>query len=166
MAGRWRVLDARVGAIKREKGGAGRKGEKEVIHSSIIRVILLGKQVFQPSPFDKGLLRKINLVMRSLLLLLSLILLDGCQLLEPKETAATIYRYRVTALCMCCSNLAVRIGSERYQTHNVPAAFFPDTLPANVDSLKAWIRYKQDDSECGRAVKNLIFITSMRERSQ
>lgn len=90
--------------------------------------------------------------------------MGGCQLVEPKEVAATIYKYRYVRTCVCCDNLEVRIGPTTYQTRNVPRPFATDTLPVNKDSLTVWIRYKDDNSECGRVMSDLIIITSMRLR--
>ena len=90
--------------------------------------------------------------------------MGGCQLVEPNEVAATILRYRYSALCACCGGLEVQIGSDKYRTKTVPAPFATDTLPADKDSLNVWIRYKDDDTECGRIQNELILISSMRLR--
>lgn len=102
--------------------------------------------------------------MRYYCLLLTFILVGSCQFIEPRERAATIYRYKYVRSCACCDNLGVRVGANRYQTRNLPKAFATDTISNDVDSLRVWIRYKDDDSECGRVVNDLITITSMRLR--
>jgi hypothetical protein len=102
--------------------------------------------------------------MRYFLALIASLLIGGCQLVEPKEVAATVFKYRYTALCACCVGLEVQIGSDKYRTRAVPEPFATDTLPVSKDSLNVWIRYKDDDSECGRIMSNLIVITSMRLR--
>jgi hypothetical protein len=102
--------------------------------------------------------------MRYLLSLTAFLLMGGCQLVEPKEVAATVFKYRYATACTCCGGLEVQTGSDKYRTRVVPALFTTDTLPFNKDSLNVWIRYKDDDSECGRIMSDLIVITSMRLR--
>ncbi|MBC3794665.1 hypothetical protein FH603_5195 [Spirosoma sp. LMG 31447] len=91
--------------------------------------------------------------MRYLLLLNALLLVEGCQLVEPNEVAATVFNHRYSTMCTCCGGLEVQVGSAKYRTRAIPAPFVTDTLPVNKDSLNVWIRYKDDDSDCGR-IKN------------
>ncbi|NDU98181.1 hypothetical protein [Spirosoma terrae] len=91
-------------------------------------------------------------------------LLGGCQWIQPKEVAATVFKYRYMLACTCCGGLEVRIGSDKYRTKEGPPPFATDTVPVMVDSLPVWIRYRDDDNECGRIMRNMIVITSMRLR--
>lgn len=90
--------------------------------------------------------------------------MGGCQLVEPKEVAATVYKYQYVPACVCCDKLGVRVRSTMYRTRNVPEPFVTDSFVVNKDSLNVWIRYKDDDSECGRITNDLVVITSMRLR--
>lgn len=95
--------------------------------------------------------------MRYLLSILLLSGMGGCQLIEPKEQAATIY-WDAQLACVCCGGWRIQIGSTKLRALKIPDAY------ATKDSANVWVRYKDDESKCGKMMPDLVLITSMRSR--
>lgn len=83
--------------------------------------------------------------------------MGGCQLVEPKEQSATIY-WEAQTLCACCGGWRIQIGSTNRRAFKIPDAYTTN------DSANVWVRYKDDESECGKMMNDLVLITSMRFR--
>lgn len=96
--------------------------------------------------------------MRYLFSLTVILLVGSCQIIEPKEKEATIYWDKYQTLCACCGGWRIQIGSTKHRAFKVPDAYKTN------DSANVWVRYKDDESECGKMMSDLVIITSMRAR--